>query len=195
MAFTLTFEVPSSVSKIFLLIGGNQFHDWTALNDTIMGGSSNANCIYTNDGISLEGELVEDGGGFVSCRSPVLNNPFNLSSYQGFLLEVEGRGRTLKFAVACKKRNLSLSGMFTENLRWVSSVPTKKDGLTRVLIPFQQLEPTIRAKAVRLPLKFDPSCVNQFQILHSKFGQPGKMNPGFKPGSIKIFIRSISAYS
>jgi hypothetical protein len=56
------------------------------------------------------------------------------------------------------------------------------------------LEPARRAKPVRLPLRFDPTCVNRFQLLYSKFGQPGKINSGFSPGPIKVFIKSISAY-
>jgi len=190
----LTPDSPPTEISITPLIQGSEFSDWKSLNDTIMGGSSLANCRSSEKGLFLEGNLVEEGGGFVSCRSPIFDKPFDLSKYSGLILDVEGEGRTLKFAIACEKKPLSLSNLLKGDIRWVASIPTKKNGVSRIKIPFKDLEPARRAKPVRLPLRFDPTCVNRFQLLHSKFGQPGKINSGFSPGPIKVFIKSISAY-
>ena len=100
----------------------------------------------------------------------------------------------MKFAIACEKKPLSLSNFIKNDIRWVASIPTKKEGATRIKIPFKTFEPALRAKPVRLPLRFDPTCINRFQLLDSKFGMPGKMNSGFFAGPIKILIKSISAY-
>ena len=62
-----------------IIVQGSGFADWTSLNDTIMGGSSRAGCRVTPEGLLLEGELIEAGGGFVSCRSPRLQPPLDLS--------------------------------------------------------------------------------------------------------------------
>ena len=188
-------DLPPTEISITPLIQGSEFSDWESLNDTIMGGSSLANCRSSEKGLFLEGNLVEEGGGFVSCRSPIFDKPFNLSQFSGLILDVEGEGRTLKFAIACEKKPLSLSNLLKGDIRWVASIPTKKNGVSRIKIPFKDLEPARRAKPVRLPLSFDPTCINRFQVLHSKFGQPGKMNSGFFPGPIKVLIKSISAYS
>ena len=187
-------SLPAEIS-ITPLIQGSEFSDWKSLNDTIMGGSSRANCRSTDKGLFLEGNLVEEGGGFVSCRSPIFNKPFNLSKYSGLILDIEGEGRTLKFVIACEKKPLSLSNLLKGDIRWVASIPTNKNGVSRIKVPFKNLEPARRAKPVRLPVRFDPTCINRFQLLHSKFGQPGKMNSGFFPGPIKVLIKSISAYS
>ena len=40
--------------------------------------------------------LVEAGGGFVSCRSPRLQPPLDLSPFSALQLDVEGEGRTLE---------------------------------------------------------------------------------------------------
>ncbi len=181
--------------SIIPLITGSGFSDWKSLNDTIMGGSSRAYCRSSDNGLLLEGNLVEEGGGFVSCRSPVFDEPFDLSKYSGLVLDVEGEGRTLKFAIACEKKPLSLSNLLKGDVRWVATIPTKNDGVSRIKIPFKILEPARRAKPVRLPIRFDPTCINRFQLLYSKFGQPGKMNSGFFAGPIKVLIKSISAYS
>ena len=187
-------DSPPTEIAITPLIQGSEFSDWKSLNDTIMGGSSHASCRSSDKGLFLEGNLVEEGGGFVSCRSPIFDKPFNLSKYSGLIIDVEGEGRTLKFAIACEKKPLSLSNLLKGDIRWVASIPTYKKGVSRIKVPFKNLEPARRAKPVRLPLRFDPTCVNRFQLLYSKFGQPGKINSGFSPGPIKIFIKSISAY-
>ena len=188
-------DSPPTEIAITPLIQGSEFSDWKSLNDTIMGGSSRASCRSSDKGLFLEGNLVEEGGGFVSCRSPIFDKPFNLSKYSGLIIDVEGEGRTLKFAIACEKKPLSLSNLLKGDIRWVASIPTNKNGVSRIKVPFKKLEPARRAKPVRLPLRFDPTCINRFQLLHSKFGQPGKMNSGFFPGPIKVLIKSISAYS
>ena len=187
-------DSPPTEIAITPLIQGSEFSDWKSLNDTIMGGSSRASCRSSDKGLFLEGNLVEEGGGFVSCRSPIFDKPFNLSKYSGLIIDVEGEGRTLKFAIACEKKPLSLSNLLKGDIRWVASIPTNKKGVSRIEVPFKNLEPARRAKPVRLPLRFDPTCVNRFQLLYSKFGQPGKINSGFSPGPIKLFIKSISAY-
>ncbi len=188
-------DSPPKEISITPLIHGSEFSNWESLNDTIMGGSSIANCRTSEKGLFLEGNLVEDGGGFVSCRSPVFYQPFDLSRFSGLILDVEGEGRTLKFAIACEKKPLLLSNFLKGDIRWVASIPTKKKGVSRVKIPFKSLEPARRAKPVRLPIRFDPTCINRFQLLHSKFGMPGKINSGFFAGPIKFLIKSISAYS
>ena len=187
-------DLPPTEIAITPLIQGSEFSDWKSLNDTIMGGSSRASCRSSDKGLFLEGNLVEEGGGFVSCRSPIFDKPFNLSKYSGLIIDVEGEGRTLKFAIACEKKPLSLSNLLKGDIRWVASIPTNNKGVSRIEVPFKNLEPARRAKPVRLPLRFDPTCVNRFQLLHSKFGQPGKINSGFSPGPIKVLIKSISAY-
>jgi len=187
-------DLPPREISITPLIQGSEFSNWESLNDTIMGGSSLAKCRSSEKGLLLEGELVEEGGGFVSCRSPIFDKPFDLSKFSGLILDVEGEGRTLKFALTCEKKPLSLSNFLTGDIRWVASIPTQKNGVSRIKISFKDLEPARRAKPVRLPIRFDPTCINRFQLLHSKFGQPGKMNSGFFAGPIKVLIKSISAY-
>ena len=187
-------DIPSDQPRAGLtLLSGEQFTDWVSLNDSIMGGSSQADCTVNSDGLTLRGNLVEEGGGFVSCRSPLLSPPLNLSSYKAFQIDVEGEGRTLKFAVACRDRFFGLTEIMSGGLRWVSSVTTQVNGITKIEIPFTSLESTVRAKPVNLPFNFNSSSITQLQLLHSKFGDKGGPNPGFRPGPIRILLRSIRA--
>ena len=166
---------------------------WTSLNDTIMGGRSRAGCRLTENGLLLDGELVETGGGFVSCRSPRLQPPLDLSPFSALQLRVEGEGRTLKLALGCKDGALGLTELIPGGLRWVVDVPTASTGITQATVPFADLRPTIRAKPVGFPLRFDPSGITRLQVLHSKFGDAGALNPGFRSGPIRILIQSIHA--
>tara|TARA_Y100001968_G_scaffold290510_1_gene294347 strand:+ start:702 stop:1262 length:561 start_codon:yes stop_codon:yes gene_type:complete len=180
------------------VLSSSDFDDWFSLNDTIMGGSSKAVCKTTSKGLSLEGVVVEEKGGFVSCKSPIFSPILNLSNFQGFEVKIDGKGRTLKFGVSCKYGLLGLKEFFLNKspggLRWVAEIETKRFGTTKVKIPFDSLEPTVLAKKISLPIKFKPNSISQFQLLHSKFGKPGELNPGFKPGKINFLLQSISVY-
>ena len=172
------------------------FSGWRSLNDSIMGGSSQAGCRVGPEGLFLEGELVEEGGGFVSCRSPKLMPALDLSAYQGLQLEVDGEGRTLKLAIASRDGVFGLTERIPGGLRWVAPIPTNASGTTIIEIPFASLQATVRAKPAPLPfrsLRFDPSGISQLQLLHSKFNESGELNPGFRPGQIRILLRCIRA--
>tara|TARA_B100000965_G_scaffold342095_1_gene311160 strand:+ start:3528 stop:4088 length:561 start_codon:yes stop_codon:yes gene_type:complete len=183
---------PSEVVSI------GDFDEWFSLNDTVMGGSSKAICRNSSKGLSLEGVVVEEKGGFVSLKSPKYLPPLNLSKFRGFVLKIDGRGRTLKFGVSCKYGILSLKELFLDKspggLRWVVEIKTQRFGTSVIKVPFESLEPTVLAKKISLPIKFKTSSICQFQLLHSKFGRPGELNPGFKAGKIQFCLQSISVY-
>lgn len=178
--------------KTELLVEKNQFFNWTCINDSIMGGNSKAFCSTDTSGLTLKGDVIERDGGFVSCSSQLFDPPLNLASYSGFRLEVDGDGRTLKFAVACRDGLLGITELFQGGVRWVSELPTKDTGTTFIDIPFSTLKPNIRAKSIPYPLTFNETKVTQFQLLHSKFGLSGDLNTGFRTGPIQITLRSIS---
>ena len=185
----------SEQSKV---VSSKDFKDWFSLNDTVMGGSSEAICKASSKGLSLQGILEEEKGGFVSCKSPKYSPVLNFSTYQGFELKIEGRGRTLKLGVSCEYGILAIKEFLLDRspggLRWVAEIETKRFGTTVAKVPFDCLKPTVLAKKISLPIKFKSDAISQFQVLHSKFGKPGELNPGFKPGKIDFLLESISVY-
>ena len=180
------------------VVSSSDFDDWFSLNDTVMGGASNSVCKSSSKGLSLEGVLVEEKGGFVSCKSPKFSPLLNFSNYQGFELKIDGRGRTLKFGVSCKYGILGFKEYLLDRspggLRWVAEIETKRFGTTIIKVPFDSLEPTVLAKKISFPIKFRSNAISQFQLLHSKFGKPGELNTSFKPGKINFLFKSISVY-
>lgn len=181
------------------LVSGEAFAGWQALNDTIMGGQSSGSCRVGKFGLDFEGIVIEEGGGFISVRSPLFSPPLDLSRFRGFDLNLAGDGRRFKLAVACADGLAGLTELVPGGLRWVYEFPTAPDGYSDVRISFQQLVPSLRAQPLErlpfaVPLRFDPSRINRLQILHSRFGDDGKANVGFRPGPIHLAIKLISAY-
>ncbi len=180
------------------VVAGDGFSGWHALNDTVMGGRSSGRCTVSSHGLLLEAEVVEAGGGFVSCRSPVFSPPLDLSGQRAFELELEGDGRHYKLAVACADGVAGLTELIPGGVRWVANFATPTEGPCRVSIPFDQLRPSIRARPIEglplgLPLRFDPQRITRLQILHSKFGDDGAPNPGFRAGPLRLMVKAIDA--
>jgi len=182
------------MNKKKVLFEKQNFEGWKTLNDTVMGGSSSAFCEYSKNGLLLRGNIVEKAGGFVSCRSSIFKPSLDIKDYQSFELKIDGQGRTFKFAVACEDDLLGLTEFIPGGLRWIKSFPTKKFGTTNIQIPFNTLNPSVRANKVRFPFKFKPSKIKRLQLLHSKFGDDGLPNDKFKSGEIRILLKSISVF-
>ncbi len=176
-----------------LIATGDGFSGWQPLNDTIMGGRSQGDCRAGSDGLLMEAVVEPDGGGFVSCRSPVFATPLDLSAYGALELSLDGDGRRYKLAVACRDGVAGLTELIPGGLRWVAEFSTQSGGTSVVTIPFNRLTPSVRATPVGLPLRFDAAGITRLQILHSKFGDIGGRNPGFRPGPLRLLVRSIRA--
>lgn len=185
-------------SEPLLLVGGTGFSGWHPLNDTIMGGSSQGSCRVDANGLHFEGMVVEAGGGFVSMRSPLFSPPLDLSRFGGLNIVLTGEGRIFKLAVACADGLGGLTEWIPGGLRWVSALATNPEGVTRVDVRFDQLKPTLRAKPLqslpfRGPLQFQPARISRLQLLHSRFGDDGGDNTGFRAGPISLTIHEIRA--
>jgi hypothetical protein len=181
-----------------LIVAGDGFSGWHALNDTIMGGRSSGQCLVSSRGLLLQAEVIAEGGGFVSCRSPLFSPPLDLTGYRTLRLDLVGDGRRYKLAVACADGLGGLTELIPGGLRWVHEFSTDH-GLCSVQIPFEELRPSVRAKPLStLPLglpgpTFDPSRLTRLQVLHSRFGDDGGANPGFRAGPLQLEILAIHA--
>ena len=191
-------QPPAAAQAARLVVGGAGFSGWHALNDTIMGGRSSGSCRNGSAGLEFDANVVEEGGGFVSVRSPLFSPPLDLSGSTAFEIELAGEGRRFKLAVACADGIAGLTEMIPGGLRWVHEFGTDPDGFSRVRIGFDQLTPSMRARPIEalplgLPLRFDPSRITRLQLLHSRFDDTGGVNAGFRPGPLHLELRSIHA--
>lgn len=180
------------------VVQGADFGGWQALNDTVMGGRSQGQCTVGPEGLRFDGTLVEEGGGFISVRSPLFSPPLDLSDCQALELVIGGEGRVFKLAVACADGVAGLTELIPGGLRWVKDFGTEAEGLSRVVIPFATLMASVRARPLAslplgLPLRFDPARITRLQLLHSRFSEHGSPNPGFRPGPIHLELHGIHA--
>jgi hypothetical protein len=181
-----------------LVVAGDGFAGWHALNDTIMGGRSSGSCSVSQAGLRFSGELIEQGGGFVSVRSPLFSPPLDLSGFAALRLDMAGQGRRFKLAVACADGVAGLTELIPGGLRWVHEFATEAEGFSAVRIGFDQLTASVRAQPIEklpmgLPLRFDAARITRLQLLHSKFDDAGGLNPGFRPGPIELELQAIRA--
>ena len=182
-----------------VLEAGESFRSWQALNDTIMGGRSSGHCSVSARGLLLDAEVIAAGGGFVSCRSPLYSPPLDLSSSSGVLIDFSGDGRTYKWAVACGDGVAGLTELIPGGLRWVMAFATEAGRRQRLPLRFDQLRASIRARPVDrlplgVPLRFDPARITRFQILHSRFGDDGEANPGFRAGLLRFQLHALESW-
>ncbi|MEB3198955.1 MAG: CIA30 family protein [Synechococcaceae cyanobacterium] len=180
------------------IVAGTGFQGWHALNDTVMGGRSSGGCDITDSGLAFRGEVVEAGGGFISCRSPLFSPPLDLSRHGGLELELSADGRRFKLAVACGDGLAGLTELIPGGLRWVHDFDTTNASHQRLTIRFDALQPSIRARPLEglplgLPLRFDPSKITRLQLLHSRFGDDGLPNMGFRAGPLELVLHRIDA--
>ena len=72
---------------------------------------------------------------------------------------------------------------------------TEAPGSSVIRIPFADLRPSVRAKPVGLPLRFDPSRITRLQLLHSRFADDGGANMGFRAGEIHLELHAIRGFA
>ena len=177
-----------------IIFQSSQFSSWSCLNDTIMGGSSISSCKATVDGLLFEGNVIEENGGFISCRSQLFDPALNLNKFSGLELHLDGKGKTFKLALSSQDKFFGIKEIVPRGLRWVKTFSTNINGTTILKFPFDLLKPNIRARRINLPIKFNSNHVLRIQLLYSRFGDSGELNYEFCPGPFSTLIRSINAY-
>lgn len=110
---------------------------WSVTNDTVMGGVSNGELVWTDGVLVFTGELsLANGGGFASIRSPAIDSQraVDWARRSGPRVQVDGDGRTWTVEL----RTDDDSG------GWIRSFPTAPEGLTDVELSWASFVPVTR---------------------------------------------------
>jgi monofunctional biosynthetic peptidoglycan transglycosylase len=84
-------EIDTDMKVLFEFTGADPSPEWSATNDTVMGGVSKGKAKLTMEGMDFSGYLsLENNGGFASVHMRV---DLDLSDYSGIRLKVLGDGR------------------------------------------------------------------------------------------------------
>ncbi|MDX9755049.1 MAG: CIA30 family protein [bacterium] len=145
--------------EIFDFVKNEEVQTWATINDTVMGGVSQS--VFVWDGQSraeFKGDVsLENNGGFASVRSPVAD--YDLSGFDGLLLRVRGDGKQYKVSVRMDRR--------FEGVAYQAPFKTKAGEWIEVWVPWENLKPQFRGRAVPDVPVLNPAAITQFGLLVS----------------------------
>jgi NADH dehydrogenase [ubiquinone] 1 alpha subcomplex assembly factor 1 len=149
--------------------------DWSAIDDSVMGGGSLSRLRHDPAGHAVfEGVVsLEQGGGFAYVRSPSLD--LGVSGAVNYLLEVRGDGKRYKLNV---RINGAIDGV---NYQARFQAPAGTWALMR--LPLSEFQPTFRGRSVPGAPPLDPGHVRQI----------GLVIADRQAGSFALRLRSILA--
>ncbi|HHP7232933.1 MAG TPA: CIA30 family protein [Xenococcaceae cyanobacterium] len=161
---------------------------WGAVDDVVMGGVSESQIqLSENKAVFFGNVSTNNNGGFASVRTRNFYPVMNLGDYEGIELKVKGDGKRYKFIMRCE-------GTW-DGIGYCYSFDTVKDKEQIIKIKFADLIPVFRAKTVAEADSFNSNQVYSMQLMLSKFEYDGQLNPAFEPGSFKLEVSYIKAYS
>jgi len=160
---------------------------WGALDDIVMGGTSESSIRLTDNTAIFTGNVsTANSGGFASVRTRNFDPPIDLAGFSGLQLRVKGDGKRYKLIVRNEAK--------WDGIGYCYSFDTVYNIWITVTVPFDELIPVFRAKTVKDGSKFDGSSIFSFQLMLSKFEYDGALNPKFTPGIFQLELESVKAY-
>ena len=161
---------------------------WGALDDVVMGGTSESSIVLTDSTAIFTGNVsTANSGGFASVRTRNFDSPLNLAGFSGLQLRIKGDGKRYKLIVRSEAK--------WDGIGYCYSFDTVYNTWITVVVPFDRLIPVFRAKTVKDGSKFDASSIFSFQLMLSKFEYDGALNPKFTPGIFQLQLESVKAYA
>lgn len=159
---------------------------WGALDDVVMGGTSRSAVQMCPDGMVFTGTVsTANSGGFASVRTRNFDPALDLSQHSGIKLRVKGDGQRYKFFLRDSEA--------WDSVAYAYSFDTLADEWIDVSIPFAEMRPVQRARAVNhLPL--NTTRIYSLQVMLSKFEYDRALNPRFTPGEFRLGIETINVY-
>ncbi len=146
--------------------------NWIIVNDTVMGGRSQANLAIENGMLIFTGDLsLENNGGFASTRR--VYSPLSWNSKETLEIKVLGDGRSYQFRLRTNRN--------ADGVAYVANFTTTKDEVQVFTFNLEDFSPQFRGRLVREApsLKF------------SDIAQIGFMLADKTPGSFVLRIAHI----
>jgi NADH dehydrogenase [ubiquinone] 1 alpha subcomplex assembly factor 1 len=155
----LTEQISDLPDTLFDFSDPATLSDWHAIGDVVMGGRSNSQMRWSEQGYAVfEGEVsLENNGGFASVRSGA--GQYRLDGYDGITLTVRSDGRRYGF-------NLRLATILPA-LRFEAKFPTTPGRWETVVIPFNQFRAKIYGSRVPGAPRLNPRRIRSFGLIIS----------------------------
>jgi len=146
--------------------------NWIIVNDTVMGGRSQADLAVENDMLVFAGDLsLQNNGGFASTRR--VYSPLNWNSKETLEIKVLGDGRSYQFRLRTNRN--------ADGIAYVANFTTTKDKVQVFTFDLKDFSPQFRGRLV----SGAPS------LNFSDIAQIGFMLADKKPGNFVLRISHI----
>jgi len=118
----------------------DEFDEWQVVNDTVMGGVSNATFNPSDEGTAVFSGTVslENNGGFASARSKPAE--FGLDEHVGLAVRVRGDGKRYKLGLRQDGR--------WDGVMYQAPFKTKEGEWIVVKVPFERFQPTYHGRVL-----------------------------------------------
>ena len=131
-------------------------HAWEAVDDRIMGGSSQSHPEYIDSvGLHFSGRVsLDNNGGFASIRSTSGN--YDLAQYSGVKLRLRGDGKSYKLSLR--------TDLFFDGVSYQSTFTTTKDLWQEITLPFAAFTPTHHGIKLSTVAPMDTGNIKSFGL-------------------------------
>ena len=132
---------------------------WFVVDDGVMGGRSDGGGFIRDSVLRFEGDVVTEGGGFTSARTPLEGDELFDTSRLEMRVRPDGRtyGLTLEDATA-------FGGRLVAHRADLDIGATGDDGWAIATVEYDELVPSVFGQLVDAP-PFDPSTAREFGII------------------------------
>jgi monofunctional biosynthetic peptidoglycan transglycosylase len=114
--------------------------NWIIVNDTVMGGRSQADLAVENDMLVFAGDLsLQNNGGFASTRR--IYSPLSWNSKETLEIKVLGDGRSYQFRLRTNRN--------ADGIAYVANFSTTKDEVQVLTFNLKDFSPQFRGRIVR----------------------------------------------
>lgn len=114
--------------------------NWIIVNDTVMGGRSQADLAIENDMLVFTGNLsLENNGGFASIRR--IYSPLSWNSKEALEIKVLGDGRSYQFRLRTKQN--------ADSIAYVANFTTTKNEVQLITFTLKDFSPQFRGRLVQ----------------------------------------------
>lgn len=130
-------------------------HEWTSVDDRVMGGVSASRIVATPEGLEFSGAVsLANNGGFASIRARP--RAYDLAGTTALLLRVRGDGQTYKLALRTDEA--------FDGVQYQARFATRAGEWIEVVMPMTDFQPTFRGRQVEAPA-LDPGRIRGFGLL------------------------------
>ncbi|MFT6270329.1 MAG: monofunctional biosynthetic peptidoglycan transglycosylase [Alphaproteobacteria bacterium] len=152
-----------------------ELNNWVIVNDTVMGGRSQANIVFADDHMQFVGDLsMRNNGGFASIRR--IDEPVNWQANKPIQIVIRGDGRNYQFRLRTNR--------YVDGVAYVKGFATTKGEWQTVTFTENDFTAQFRGRLIR----------DAKDLAFTDITQLGFMLADKQPGGFELHVKEISQH-